>query len=382
MRDQGMVLSYAIVDVAGGHVSFEHAGSITELALTKPVATPVPPGTQAVFGSTLPTKLWQSVNATADFAWSGRTMAAMYQQAKGRAVDGVIAIDVPGLAALLRVTGPVTVDGLAEPLTEKSAPRLLLHDLYQHAPTDSPAAEREKQILASSTQVVIDRLSHGDFDAVELGRELGDAAAGGHLKLWSRVPTEEQEFERVGLGGGPAVHDPTKTFHLAVQNRTATKLDYYVHPVVTQRIRLTSSGDAVVHTTINVRNDAPVGAAPSEQLGPDGEVTHRPGDYIASVCLWGPAESSQDDSSPESGLQLTQYLQEVAAGQTTERTIVTVIHGAVQGGRLKLRYVPQPRLDPVDLTVSVDAPGWSVSGPRVQRLQWARTVDLAWSVTR
>jgi hypothetical protein len=217
---------------------------------------------------------------------------------------------------------------------------------------------------------------------VELGRELGDAAAGGHLKLWSRVPTEEQEFERVGLGGGPAVHDATRTFHLAVQNRTATKLDYYVRPTVTQRIRLTPSGDAVIRTTIGVRNQAPVGAPPSEQLGPDGEVTHRPGDYIASVCWWGPAGSTQDDSSPESGLQLTQYLQAVAAGQATQRTIVTVIHRAVQGGRLQLRYVPQPRLDPVDLTVSLDAPGWSVSGPGVQRLTWSRTLDLAWSVTR
>jgi hypothetical protein len=196
------------------------------------------------------------------------------------------------------------------------------------------------------------------------------------------VPTEEQEFERVGLGGGPAVRDAAKTFHLAVQNRTATKLDYYVHPVVTQRIQVTGSGDAVIRTTISVRNDAPVGAAPSEQLGPDEEVTHRVGDYIASVCLWGPAGSSQDDSSSESGLQLTQYLQAVAAGQTTQRTIVTVIHHAVQGGRLQLRYVPQARLDPVDLTVSLDAPGWSVSGPRNQRLQWSRTVDLAWSITR
>src|SRR5205807_3126768 len=142
-----------VVDVDRGHLSFEHAGSITELALTRPVAIPVPPGTQAAFGSTLPTKLWQSVNATADFAWSGQTMAAMYQQAKGRTVDGVIAIDVPGLASLLRVTGPVKVDGLSEPLTETSAPRLLLHDLYQQAPTDSAAAEREKQILARSTQV-------------------------------------------------------------------------------------------------------------------------------------------------------------------------------------------------------------------------------------
>jgi hypothetical protein len=382
MRDQGMVLSYAVLDVAGGRVSFERAGSITELLLSRPVTVPVPPATEAVFGSTLPTKLWQSVNATADFAWSGQAMSAMYQQASGKAVDGVIAIDVPGLAGLLRVVGPVTVAGLSEPVTERNVSRLLLHDLYQDPPSDRGAVERERQILARTTQAVIERLSHGDFDAVQLGRELGDAAAGGHFKLWSRMASEEQQFERVGLGGGPAVQSAEKTFHLAVQNRTATKLDYYLHPTVRQRINVTSAGDAVVRTTITVHNDAPVGAPPSEQLGPDGQVTHRSGDYIASACWWGPAGSSQDDSAAESGLRLTQYLQTVPAGEQRERTIVTVIRHAVLDGHLELRYVPQPRLDPVSLHVTLDAPGWDVGGTPVQDLKWDRTLRIGWSVTR
>jgi hypothetical protein len=306
----------------------------------------------------------------------------MFRQATGRDIDGVIAVDVPGLAGLLRVLGPVTVPGLAEPLNSGNVARQLLHDVYQHPAQDQAANDREKQTVAKATHAVIDRLSLGSFDAVKLGHELGTAAGGGHLRLWSRLPSEEGALTRAGLGSGPAAVDAGRTFHLAVQNRTATKLDYYVHPAVTQRIRLTPAGDAIVRTTIAVRNDAPVGAPASEQLGPDGQVTHRPGDYIASVCWWGPAGSSQDDASSESGLQLTQYLQNVAAGQQTERSIVTVIRNAVRGGRLELRYVPQPRLDPVSLHLTLDASGWDVDGTAVQDLKWDRTLRIGWSVTR
>jgi hypothetical protein len=380
IRDQGMVLSYATVQVTGGHLAFERAGSITELNLTRPTGTPIPPGTARVFGSILPTQFWQSVNATADFAWSGRAMAEMYRQATRNSVDGVIAIDVPGLAGLVHALGSISVSGLPEPLTGENARRLLLHDLYQHPPHDAAAVERGKQTLARATQAVIDRLAHAEIDAVEVGRELGDAAAGGHLKLWSRVPAEEQQFERVGLGGGPAIADADRTFHVAVENRTATKLDYYVRPSVRQRITVGANGSAFVRTTVIVHNRAPAGP-PSEQIGPD-EYTDRAGLYKAWVLLWGPAGSEQPGGVAESGLNLSQYVLPVGPGDNQQVQFDTVIPKAVRGGRLNLRFVPQPRLDSADLTVTLDAPAWSIDGQRTRRVEWDRIVQLSWGIAR
>jgi len=91
-----------------------------------------------------------------------------------------------------------------------------------------------------------------------------------------------------------------RTFHVAVENRIATKLDYYVKPSVKQDIRLTKEGALVVHTTVVVDNQAPVGqTTPSYQLGPD-QFTKKPGDYLAWVLLWGPAQSRGASANPGS----------------------------------------------------------------------------------
>ena len=381
MRNQGMVLSYAALRVTAGRPVFERSGSIVDLALSRPADTPIPAGTEEVFGFIRPTQLWQSVNATADFAWSGRAMADMYRQATGEVVDGVIAIDVPGLAALLKVLGTVKASDIAEPLSAENLARVVLHDLYQGlSPADDALARRGQ--LAEVTRAVVERLTGGAGDIVGLGSELGKVAAGGHLRLWSRFAPEESVFERLGLGGGPAVIGADHTFHLAVENRTATKLDYFVKPAVRQDIHLTPGGDAIVRTTVTIHNEAPESSAPSYQLGPD-QFTSRPGEYIAWVLLWAPKGSEQAGGIAESGLNLVDEVVTLRPGDKVEGTFETRIPNAVSGGRLRLRLVPQPRLVPMDLDVRiVEAGGWKVRDPTSWKGPWDRTVTLSWRLDR
>ena len=229
---------------------------------------------------------------------------------------------------------------------------------------------------------MIDKLTGGTYDAVALGKELSDAAVGGHIRLWSRADAEEGVFVRTGLGGGPASATPDRTFHLAVENRTSTKLDYYVKPSVRQEVELTRQGTAVVRTTVVVDNQAPVGAPPSFALGPDGVSQSGPGDYVAWLLLWGPAGSMQAGAVDESGLQLSQHVVDVPPGQRRELTYETVIPRAVKDGRLNLRLVPQSRFEPVDLQVEVKAPGWDLEGPPTWEGPWNRTLTLSWGVSR
>jgi len=377
MRDQGAVLSYVVIRFTDGRLSFEGRGSILELSLASPVSTPLPPGTAEVFGPISPTQLWQSVNATADFALSGRVMADMYHQATGESIDGVIAIDVPGLAGVLRAVGPVSIDDVAEPIGSDNLARIVLHDLYEGlAPSSDTTIRLER--LDEVVEAMVTRLTTGSHDAVLVGLELGDAAAGGHMRLWSTRPPEEDVFERTGLGGGPAVHLADRTFHLAVQNRTATKLDYYVKPSMRQEIYLSPTGTAIVRTTVTVDNQAPADGKPSYQLGPD-QFTTNPGDYLAWVLLWGPAGSVQASGGVlESGLNLSQRIVDVAPSQRREVVFETTISDAVRDGKLQIRLVPQARLEPVVAEVSLSAEGWgAIDNPtwkgvldRVQTLTW------------
>ncbi len=380
MRDQGAVLSYVVVRFDGGRMVREKQGSVGDLTLTSPAPTPVPAGTQEVFGSLAPTQTWQSVNATADFAFSGRAMADMYRQASGQAVDGVIALDVPALAGLLRTVGPVSIEGVAEAVTADNVGRLLLHDFYQGlGPHSDQTLRRERQ--ADVVRALMDRLIDGARDAVTLGRALGDAAAGGHLRLWSADAAEEDVFERTGLGGGPATKEPDRTFHVAVQNRTASKLDYFVKPSVRQDVRLTKQGTAVVRTTVILDNQAPAGATPSYQFGPAG-ITEKPGDYLGWVLLWGPEGSRQlQGGVAESGLHLSQFVVAVPAGERREVTFETVVPNAVRDGQLRLRLVPQARLEPMPLAVSLRSEDRSVGGdPLRWEGAWDRVRNLAWDV--
>jgi hypothetical protein len=203
------------------------------------------------------------------------------------------------------------------------------------------------------------------------------------MRVWSDVPKEESTLERTGLGGGPATTLADRTFHLAVENRNATKVDFYVATAAEQTVTITATGSAVIRTTVIVHNGSPVGAPASYQLGPDGYGTTQPGEYWAWVLLYGPAGSDQPQSVSESGLRLTQtVLDRIYAGQTKEVTFDTVIDHAVRDGKLDLRYVPQPRLKPAALSVTLVAPGWTVAGKSTWAGSWNKTMTLSWSLHR
>jgi hypothetical protein len=368
MRDQGMVLSYAEIEIDGGRITLGDHGSVTKLELDRPAPAAIPAGAAAIFGDIGLNRLWESVNAGADFAWSAATMAAMYQQATGRTVDGVWALDIPALAELLRATGPVEVEGLRRPLTWRTAPDVLLHDIYEGvAPRETGDRRR---ILETAMQTVMQRATD-DLDRSELIHALGRAQRGGHTRLWSGRPEEAAAFRRWGVDGAvaPTPADRAGTFHVAVESRTATKLDYYVDVAVKAATVLTKHDSAIVRTTVEIINRAPVRAPASYQLGPDGYGgTTQPGDYLAWVLLWGPGGAFQPRSQPDAGLQVSQETVLVPAGTRRTVTFETVIPNATAGGPLALRFVPQARLRP---------PVLQVSGPGVaRRAQWSRTVAV------
>jgi len=374
MRDQGMVLSYAEITVDAGHFTLGRHGSVVDLRLEQPAAIAVPNGAASAFGPIGLNQLWESVNATADFPWTARAMAAMYEQATGRAVDGVWTLDVPALARLLRATGPINVDGLSRPLTSASAASVLLHDIYDGV---APAQDGDRRrVLAGTMDAVMARVAAGAVDRSAVADALVRGVATGHVRAWSQQPDEADAIARWGVDGTIARGaQRDNTFHVAVENRTATKLDYYVDVNTDVRVRVTAHGTALVRTTIDLRNSAPVGAAPSYQLGPDGYGgVSTPGDYIGWVLVWAPEGAVQPGAVPDAGLQLAQQTVVVGAGQHRRVTFETAIPDA--GGRdLDLRFVPQPRLHAGRLDVNASGTHWGGSWDRTVRVRFAAPVS-------
>ncbi len=382
MRDQGMVLSYALAESANGSLRITKSGSVDDIPLSAPVTdVALPVGTTTMFGALQPLQLWQSVNATADTALTGQTMRSMYHKATGVTVDGTIALDIPALASLLSLTGPVTVAGIAQPISSDNAAKVLLHDLYGLVADDRNGRELRQKLLADVTTAVIGRLESGPINATALVRVLGNAAAGGHVSVTSANPDDQARLDRAGLSGAVGRVVPRRTVHIAVQNGTANKLDWFVDPTVDMDVTVTPDGTAVINATVTVPNTAPVPTPSSEQFGPDNIVTNVAGLYRARVYFWGPSGGDQLNSVEESKLRLSYDAAEVPAGATKTVSFSTAIPNAVSDGMLRLRLVPQARVRPMKLHVSVTGLGWRVRNAPDIPEDWSRPLDLSWKLS-
>jgi hypothetical protein len=299
----------------------------------------------------------------------------MFASATGTHVDGVIGIDVEGLQALLGLTGPVSVPGIPEPITSNNAAYVLLDQLYAELPPGSSQGPRREE-LAAVASAAFNQLQVNRVDVVALARTLGTEVAGRHLQLWDENPQNERTISEVGASGDIDTESPTRTFHIAVENATATKLDYFVDVAISDTVVITPTGNADVYSTVRLSNHAPAGQAPSYQLGPDGINSHVPGEYIGRVLLWGPRGSIQSGSVHESGLSLAPEIDLVVMpGKSVTAEFKTTIPHAIQRDTLRLDFVPQPRLNPESLKVHV------VAGDTQSTIQRAltKTTTLSWT---
>jgi hypothetical protein len=380
MRDQGSVLSLAELNSNNGTFSLGTTQSVGNVTLSAPASVVVPAGTEAMFGSLQPTQLWQSVNATADFPFSGLDMQAMYAQATGTHINGVIALDVPALVSLLQLTGPVSVPGIAVPISASNASDELLHNLYAGFPSGSQT-ERHDDISAVA-RAVIDKMKTEHVDLAALAQALANDVAGRHLLVWDENPSYEVTLAKIGASGAIDTVDPQRTFHLAVESATAAKLDYYVTDSVHMDVTINQQNSAIVYTYVTVVNNAPAGQSPSYQLGPDNINTFTPGQYVSRIYLWSPEGSQTSGGISESGLVVNQTPTSVLPQQQQTVMFKTVIPNAVQGGEFRLHLVPQPRLTPANVTVSFGAgPRWRVSGPAKSSALLDKPRNFSWGLT-
>jgi hypothetical protein len=379
MRDQGSPLSYALLHTTGGSFSVADGGNIHQLQLTAPASVSVPAGTSAVFGGLNVTQTWQNTNATANFAFSGGDMQAMFAQATGIHVNGVIGLDTVALEGLLGLSGPVSVAGIPEPVTAQNAGYVLLDQLYAGLPANSPQGPRREELTAVASGAV-HQLQFGKVDLVALARTLATAVGGRHLQLWDEAPQYERTVRELGASGAIDTDDPSRTFHVAVENATASKLDYFVAVSISDQVYVLKDGSAVVRTAVTVHNSAPAGQPASYQLGPDGANATVEGQYVGRVFLWGPRGSSQPSSTSESGLSLNAEQDlSLLPGQTKTAYFETTILHAVSHGILSLVFVPQPRLQPVPLDVQLHVPGSHTPRTLTTRVLLERTAALSWA---
>ncbi len=379
MRDGGAVLSLDVLTAAGGTFTIAHDASYGNYALSSPAPVALPAGTEQVFGAYQPTLNWPNTDATADWAASGAAMQGMWLQATGQLVNGVIGMDVPGVASILKLTGPVVVPGLSTAVSASNVGSVLLNQEYQGLTVnDSQSGRRE--MLAAVVKGAIDKMKTEHVDLDGFANALSNDVSGRHLMVWSDVPKDESGLVALDAAGTLNSDLPTRTIHIAVENSTADKLDYLVAVSLSMKVTVDPSGDALVNSTVKVFNFAAPGHAPSYQYGPDDVNSFTPGEYGARIFYWGPTGAQVPGAVLESGLQLIQSHFSLLPGQDNQVSFTTLIPHAVVNGQLQLRLIPQARLIPDRLKIQLSAPGWTITGSKKTSTHRATTTIFHWGL--
>jgi hypothetical protein len=213
----------------------------------------------------------------------------MWEAHGGGPVDGVLAVDVRGLRALLAATGPVQVGD--DEVTEDSVEGLLLHDQYAGLAYGTDAQDEQadrRERLGDIARSVVADLQAGDLDLGALAGGLGQATGGRHLLAWAKDPAEQAGWKAAGVDGevGP------RSLLLSVLNRGGNKLDPFldVSAEVTSKAR--ADGGRDVSVRVHLANRAPAGEPPYVS-GPRPDQPDIPeGTYVGLLALTMPGAAS------------------------------------------------------------------------------------------
>ncbi|MBW3555302.1 MAG: DUF4012 domain-containing protein [Actinobacteria bacterium] len=254
------------------------------------------PDLQARWGWLHPGREWRNLGLSPRFGGTGELAARMWQEREGRPLDGVLAIDVEGVRALLAATGPVQVG--KERVGADDVVGLLLHDQYLDLPgvgaADQFEQARRRERLGELAGAALLALESGDYDPGVLATELADAVRGRHLLAWSSDAGRQQAWEEAGISGSLG----SESLLVSVLNRGGNKLDPFLKVASSLSFRPVSDGTDVA-LEVRLSNHTPEGEPPYV-AGPAPGSGLAAGDYlgIVSANVPGGAANLRIDGDP------------------------------------------------------------------------------------
>jgi hypothetical protein len=320
--------------------------------------------------------LWSNVTMPPDMPTVGNVMTQLYEVWSGYPIDGAFVFDPAGIAALLELTGSISVPELDQRLTARNVEQFLLVGQYEFE-----ESERE-DFLESITDAVVDQVLSSTLPAPQvLATTLADPALTGHISGFAVRPEEQQLFQLVGMDASmPRLFDNAWNGDgVAVVNDNANpnKIDSFLQRSISYRATVDEASGSVEATLqVTLTNDAPSTGYADYVIGnraglPRGSnrtllTVYSPHD-IVEYRLDGRAVDLVTQR--ELGWNATPFFIEVLPGAS--RVVEVVFAGEVAPGQYRLAYRPQPlpRPDRVSIEV-VTTSGRRVAshdGPLVRR---------------
>jgi len=367
----GFVGSYALLTADHGHLALDRSESISNLnRRLGPDSTYVAPiEFKNLYEPFHPQMFAQNWTAAPDLPIDVAMVEQLFAQATGVHIDGVMVIDPFGLASLLKLTGPIRVEGIRGALNADNAAEYLLHGQYLEF--EGQTDERRDQ-LAAVGQKAFDALLRSPRTTYrEISRTLGPAVSEGHLMFSVLDPSTETLLDRLGLSGRFVAPTDAAMFSFRYSASFANKIDYFLHRSTHIDAEIDPATSRIESdVTIELRNDAPSGGLPAYVIGNDnGEPTGTNGMYFSiytTLALSGTTLDGQPFHLPElpdRGMRVFSRGITIAPGAT--RTLRFHLSGAIpstsMGYRLDLPLQPSVTADTINWSIRSSNPDYVVS---------------------
>ncbi len=376
----GLIGNFGEIEISNGKIALTRFDRINTLLVG---GTPweqrtgdYPPSYLTRYGSFTPKRYFQNLLVSPDFATNARIIAEQYPQASGRAIDGVISVDPYGLAALLALEGPLTVEGVAEPVTSVNAPKLLMYDLYVQA---GERQDKRIPVLEDIARQSFERLREIPLGSPQLLiSTIGPAFKSRHMQIWSRDAQSQNYLESIGASGSYLKKRAITgdTIGLVAQNAGGNKIDWFVDKSLDYEVEVGKDGTVSATATINVQNRAPSTGLPSYVIGnlvdnrvvPIGTASvllsvYSPLELVGATVF---GERLEMERSTEFGLNVYSALLDVPSMSREE--LVLTLSGKLDSlpvGAYPLEVLYQPLVNNDAVRVKLHT-GLSVSEPRVE----------------
>jgi hypothetical protein len=372
----GFVGDFGEITANAGNVKLTRSGQIHQLnePSKKPKTISGPPEYLSRYRGFNAGQFFQNVTASPDFPQVADVVRQLYPQAPGgQPIDGVVLVDPYTIAAILKLTGPVTVEGSDESLTAENAVELLLRQQYfkfdSSGATVTASTENRYDFLEAATRATFDALT--SRTTLPSPRSLVDIFSGvvlqRRLAAFSALPREQAFFERVHLDGTFPSPNGGDLVGMVSTNAGANKLDAYLHRSLDYDVVFDSNSGRVSATaTVQLSNLPPAGPLPTQV---NGERADTPaGTNKTWLTLYSPLELNDAslngspvtvDRADEFGMRTYTAIVTIPRDQTF--TLTFHLQGAINLREYRLTVARQPLAWADHVHVSVRAASGRIS---------------------
>ncbi len=254
----GFISGVGLVRIAEGKIEemrFQDSYAVDDL--TRPHPLPPDPLRRQMGAGML---VLRDANWWPDFPTSAQVIAGLYQQDQGRAVDGVVAVDLITLRLLVEAIGPVQVPGYDRPVSSSNLQEMLM--AYWDAPRVSAPGKEEadwwqhrKDFASDLLSALLTRLSAhaAPEEMVALTQVVNTALRQRHLLIYVTDPQAQAFLHEMGWDG--ALRTSPGDYLLVVDSNVGfNKVNPNVEQTIDYRAAVGEDGTATVQLTLTYRH--------------------------------------------------------------------------------------------------------------------------------